>query len=177
MAQCLFLVLAQIVHVEVAMQREASFDLRSASPTPMTDLLNFAHTTRLPYSLPSLIDHTGNINPAAAIAQSCKCLSGSPDQFCARAEPQPERGPVVKQMRVLLIQVLLNLTLDTFRTAGERCRVLTIKEMVSMKALNCRAGRGQTNPKIIIHPAGHAFVQATDLQPQTSTECCTRRSA
>ena len=26
-------------------QRDVSFDLRSASPPPMTDLLNFAHTT------------------------------------------------------------------------------------------------------------------------------------
>jgi len=27
-------------------QRDGSLDLRSASPPPMTDLLNFAHTTR-----------------------------------------------------------------------------------------------------------------------------------
>src|SRR5215470_14645497 len=29
-------------------QRDASFDLSSASPPPMTDLLNFAHTTPAP---------------------------------------------------------------------------------------------------------------------------------
>ena len=29
-------------------QRDASFNLSSASPPPMTDLLNFAHTTRNP---------------------------------------------------------------------------------------------------------------------------------
>src|SRR5262249_22727645 len=36
-------------------QRDASFDLSSASPPPMTDLLNFAHTTRGSRSQPAAL--------------------------------------------------------------------------------------------------------------------------
>src|SRR5215471_18868439 len=58
-------------------QRDASFDLSSASPPPMTDLLNFAHTTalgrfvreqgfrrRLRFEVPPLADDPGGKAPA-----------------------------------------------------------------------------------------------------------------